>query len=148
LQFGAPDPNTIYKDRPSAFGVAARGDGRVALVRVQRPERTYFDLPGGALEDRESDEAALIREFGEETGLVVRPKRRLARSGQYLITASGQPANNLASYFAVEVVKDDPALKIEVDHTLVWLEAMAALKALRHEAHAWALAVHLRSAEV
>ena len=38
----------------------------------------------------------------------------------------------------------DPAAKVEADHELVWLHPHTALNELRHDAHAWAVAVWLR----
>jgi 8-oxo-dGTP diphosphatase len=37
-----------------------------------------------------------------------------------------------------------PELKVEDDHTLVWLDPRDAVVALRHDAHAWAVAAWLR----
>ena len=39
---------------------------------------------------------------------------------------------------------DEPAAKVEPDHELVWLHPHTALNELRHDAHAWAVAVWLR----
>jgi 8-oxo-dGTP diphosphatase len=36
-------------------------------------------------------------------------------------------------------------LKVEDDHALVWLEPQAAIKALRHDSHAWAVAAWIRA---
>ncbi len=145
LQFGARIPGRDYPDRPAAFGVAPR-DGRIAVVRITRPDETpYYDLPGGALDAGEDDAEALVREFGEETALKVRPLRLLGRACQYLLKTDGQTANNLCALFEAGVVGDDPALKIEVDHELVWLEPLVALRRLRHDAHAWAVTVWLRA---
>jgi 8-oxo-dGTP diphosphatase len=145
LQFGPPEEGLSYADRPAAFGLAGRSDGRLALVRVTRPEGAYVDLPGGAIEAGESEEAALVREFGEETGLRVRPGVLLTRSAQRLVTHEGRAANNLAGYFSVEVLAERPALKIEADHALIWEDAEAALRLLRHDAHAWAVLAWLRA---
>jgi 8-oxo-dGTP diphosphatase len=145
LQFGTRAAGIDYPDRPAAFGVVAR-DGRIAAVRVTRDGAApYLDLPGGALDPGEDDAAALVREFGEETGLTIRPGRRLGRARQYLIKTDGQAANNLCALFDGEITGEDPALKIEDDHTLVWLEPLQAISALRHDAHAWAVAAWLRS---
>ena len=145
LQFGSRAPGLHYPDRPAAFGVAPR-DGRLALVRITRPEvAPYFDLPGGALDPGEDDAAALVREFGEETGLRVRPRRLLGRARQHLVKTDGQTANNLCALFEAEAVGEDDALKIEADHELVWLEPLQALQRLRHDAHAWAVAAWLRA---
>ena len=145
LQFGAGAPGLDYPDRPAAFGVVPR-DGRIALVRITRPEvAAYFDLPGGALDPGEDDAAALVREFGEETGLEVRPLRLLGRARQYLVKTDGQTANNLCALFEAEAAGEQASLKIETDHELVWLEPLQALQRLRHDAHAWAVTAWLRA---
>ncbi len=145
LQFGVRTPGRDCPDRPAAFGVVPR-DGCIALVRIIRPgEAPYFDLPGGALEPGEDDTAALVRELGEETALKVAPGRLLGRARQYLVKTDGQAANNLCALFEAEVTGEDPALKIEADHELVWLKPLAALQRLRHDAHAWAVTAWLRA---
>ena len=73
LQFGAAEIGVDYRHRPAAFGIARRDDGKIAMVKVTvEGLAPWFDLPGGALESGEDDPAALVREFGEETGLKVR----------------------------------------------------------------------------
>jgi 8-oxo-dGTP diphosphatase len=145
LQFGARAPGLDYPDRPAAFGVVSR-DGRIAVVRIARKGETpYLDLPGGALDPGEDDEAALVREFGEETGLKVRPQRLLGRARQYLVKTDGKGANNLCALFAAEAAGEDAALKIEADHELVWVEPLEAITRLRHDAHAWAVTAWLRA---
>lgn len=145
LQFGLGERGRDYPDRPAAFAVAARG-GRIALVRITRPEETpYHDLPGGALEAGEDAVAAVIREFGEEAGLVIRPTAEIARFGQYLILNSGAPANNRCIAFDAEIVGEDARLKIEDDHHLVWMTPAEAIRVLRHDGHAWAVAAWLRT---
>lgn len=145
LQFGARAPGTNYPDRPAAFGVVERAS-RIALVRITRPDvAPYLDLPGGALEPGEDDEAALVREFGEETGLKVSPRRLLGRTRQYLVKTDGQAANNLSALFEAEAVGEDAGLKIETDHELVWIDPLEALERLRHDAHAWAVTAWLRA---
>lgn len=145
LQFGEPQAGLDYRDRPAAFGIAER-DGAVALVLIEKPGLPgWFDLPGGAIDPGEDGLAAVAREFGEETGLAIRPEPRpFARAGQYFLNTDGTPFNNLAEFFEVMVEGEAPQLKIEADHTLVWLEPAQALVSLRHDAHAWALAAWLR----
>ena len=143
-QFGAPQPGLDHVDRPAAFAVAER-DGRVAVVHITRPEGAYFDLPGGALEPGEDAAAALVREWGEETGLVVMPVRLLGRGSQYMLKVDGQAVNNRAALFEASVTGEDPALKIEDDHDLRWLSPLEAVSMLRHPLHAWAVALWLRA---
>ena len=52
--------------------------------------------------------------------------------------------NNLAGFWTAEVEREDPTTKIEDDHELHWLDPQRALSELRHDAHAWAVAIWLR----
>jgi len=144
-QFGAPEPGVTYRDRPAAFGVAAREDGMIALVRVTILGACWLDLPGGALDPDEDDEQALVREFGEETGLIVRTGARVVRASQYFRLNDGEPVNNRCAVFQAVVDGFDPALKIEDDHELAWMEPGAAAEQVRHDAHAWAILHWLRA---
>ncbi|MDP1632951.1 MAG: NUDIX domain-containing protein [Caulobacter sp.] len=147
-QFGAPPSGQTPRERPAAFGVAER-DGAIALVRI-RPAGggDWLDLPGGAIDPGEDELQALIREFGEETGLEIRAGRRITDFGQYFVLSSGEAVNNVASVHAVEVTGAAPALKIEADHELVWLDPTEAIRRLRHDGHAWAVARWLRETAI
>ncbi len=143
LQFGRAPAGADPRDRPAAFAVVAR-EGRIATVFITRSDGACTDLPGGALEPGEDDAAACVREFGEETGLVIRPLRLLARAAQFLRTVEGEAVNNRCALFEAECVGEDAALKVEADHALQWLPPHEALRVLRHDAHAWAVAAWLR----
>lgn len=142
-QFGRPEAGVAYRDRPAAFGVVER-DGLIACVFISRPEGGYYDLPGGALDPGETAEQALIREFGEETGLMIASGRRLCGPRQFMRMVGGEPVNNLCSVFEGHVRAEDAALKIEDDHALEWLAPLELIANLRHDAHAWAVAAWLR----
>jgi 8-oxo-dGTP diphosphatase len=145
LQFGVRLAGQGYDDRPAAFGVLMR-DGKVAVARISRlGEQPYVDLPGGGIDPGETPEAAMVREFGEEVGLAVRPGRLLARANQFMVKSDGQPANNISHLFEADWVGEAAGLKIEDDHQLAWLEPLEAVTRLRHESHAWAVAAWLRA---
>jgi 8-oxo-dGTP diphosphatase len=138
-QFGRPEPGRDYRDRPAAFGICDR-DNRIAVVEVAKPgHEPWYDLPGGALEPGETAGQAVVREFGEETGLVVEAGEPFAAAGQYFVNTNGEALNNRCAFFALDLKGEDPSLKIEADHTLVWMPPEAAMAELRHEAHAWAV---------
>lgn len=144
LEFGDKSPGVFYQDRPAAFGVAVR-DGLIAVVRVTKPGKApWLDLPGGALDPGEDASQAVVREFAEETGLVVTPGEMLDRAAQYFFSADGAPYRNVGPLFVVEVTAGDPALKIEDDHELQWIEPVQAVRLLRHDMHAWAVACWMR----
>jgi 8-oxo-dGTP diphosphatase len=143
-QFGDPHPSLIYRDRPAAFGVLER-DGLVALVAIEKPGASaWLDLPGGALDPGEDAAAAMIREFGEETGLSVAAGEVLGEADQFFINTDGEAYNNRQTLFVARLLGEAPQLKIETDHTLVWLPPIDAVSRLRHDSHAWALTLRLR----
>ncbi|CAN5282408.1 NUDIX domain-containing protein [soil metagenome] len=144
-QFGRPHASKPHRDRPAAFGLALR-DGKLAVVRITLPDRPPFlDLPGGAIDPGEGPEQALIREFGEETGLVITVGQEVTRASQYFLTRHDEPVNNRCIVFEVQIVSEAPGLKVEQDHELVWVSPDHALATLRQEAHAWGVAAWLRS---
>lgn len=143
-QFGDPEPGRTYRDRPAAFGIVQRGRD-IAIVRVEkRGHRAWFDLPGGALDPGEAAEQAVVREFGEEAGLCVSVGQAFAQANQFFVNTDDEAFNNQATFFVLAEVAEDPTLKIEDDHALVWMAPEAAVVELRHEAHAWAVAAWLR----
>jgi 8-oxo-dGTP diphosphatase len=78
------DLNTISKSIPDdpgrrgVVGVVLRGE-RMLVIRRSRTvvAPLVFCFPGGGIEEGETEEAALIREFREEIAAAVRPVRRL-----------------------------------------------------------------------
>ena len=115
------------------------------MVRV-RPVAggDWLDLPGGAIDPGEDERLAVVREFGEETGLVITVARRITGFSQYFVLSGGDPVNNLCGVYAVVAAGEDARLKIEDDHTLVWVDPAEAVRRLRHEGHAWAVARWMR----
>lgn len=144
LQFGDPQAGRTYRDRPAAFGIVELS-GLIAVVRVEKPGHpAWHDLPGGAIDPGETAAQAVVREYGEEAGLVVAAGRAYAEAGQYFVNTDGQAFNNLATFYVLDLQAVDDALKCEDDHTLVWMAPHQAVVALRHDAHAWAVAAWLR----
>lgn len=143
-QFGDPKPGRTHKARPAAFGVAHR-DGRIAVVHVRPDEGgDWIDLPGGAVDPGEDEHQALVREFGEETGLKITVGAEVARVAQYFIKSGDEAVNNQGGVYEVAVEAEAPELQIEEDHELVWIPAAEAILSLRHDSHAWAVAAWCR----
>lgn len=145
LAFGAPVAGLNYMDRAAAFGIAENALGQIALAEVSKPGKApYFDLPGGAVDGDETEAEAVVREFGEETGLVVEAGALVETVSQLFLKSDGQPVRNFGGVYVVQVTGETPGLKVEDDHKLVWLDPRDAVVALRHDAHAWAVAAWLR----
>jgi 8-oxo-dGTP diphosphatase len=144
-QFGAPEPGHAYPDRPAAFGILVRG-ADIALVEVTTPGKPLWrDLPGGGVDPGESPEQALVREFGEETGLRVTPGETFLRADQFFINGDGERFNVRGVFMTTTLDAEAPGLKIEDDHELIWRPPLEAIRIMRRDAHAWAVAAWLRS---
>lgn len=68
--------------RRGAVAICRREDGRMLVIRRARGVVApgAYCFPGGGIEDGESEEKALRREFREEINVGVRPTRRIWRS--------------------------------------------------------------------
>lgn len=145
LAFGTPLEGLTYRNRRAAFGVAENGLGQIALAQVTKPGKApYFDLPGGAVDGDETEAQAVAREFGEEVGLVVEAGALIEVVSQHFLKSDGEPVRNFGGVYVVRMQGEKAGLKIEDDHALVWLDPRDAVVALRHDAHAWAVAAWMR----
>jgi 8-oxo-dGTP diphosphatase len=126
------------------FAVVERR-GQLALICVTRETLPpIYDLPGGAIEPGESDARALCREVIEETGLIVHPGDELGRADQYMVKADGEPVNNRCLLMTAVSDGYDASRKVEEDHKLVWFDPDEALRIIRLDSHAWAIACWIR----
>ena len=141
-QFGTRREGLNYAPRTGGYGILAR-DGLIACVRIGYDNYSY-DLPGGAADGDETPAEAVVREFGEETGLVVEVIRPVADLMHYIIHENGTPYNNHSHVFEVRQTGIDPALKCEADHELVWLNPLQVITNLKNEGYAWPLILWLR----
>lgn len=143
-QFGNPEPGRDYPDRQAAFAIVER-EGRIALVRVTfEGGGGRTDLPGGGVDDGESEAQAAARECGEEAGLVVEPGPEITRADHYFINERCHAVNTRGVFRAARLVRENPSLKIEEDHVLVWMDPHEALLRLDRDSHVWAVACWLR----
>lgn len=144
-QFGEPGLGGDYPDRPVAFAVLER-DGLVAVIEVERFDRgLVIDLPGGGLDPGETAAQAAVRECGEEAGLAaILDVEPFVLADHYFRHSDGVVRNSRGAFFSGRVAGADPALKIEDDHELRWLDPVEALLRLDRDSHVWALATWLR----
>ena len=87
------------------YGVLRDGP-RVLLTRSHFKGRTFVNFPGGGVEIEEAPGEALLREFREETGLVVKPARVLYSSESCHLSTQA-PIQIVSAYWLVERVSGD-----------------------------------------
>jgi 8-oxo-dGTP pyrophosphatase MutT (NUDIX family) len=104
------------------YGVLREGD-KVLLTRSSFRGSSFINFPGGGVDIGEAPMAALLREFVEETGLVIRPARTLyASEGAHLSTQA--PIQIVSAYWLVERVSGELRMRGNADDVLelLWRE--------------------------
>jgi ADP-ribose pyrophosphatase YjhB (NUDIX family) len=89
-----------FKFRASVYGILREGT-KVLLKR--HPWIKKFDLPGGGVELDETIQQALVREFKEETGLLVRVGKLITVEDSFF-TFEGEDAHGILIFYEVEKV--------------------------------------------
>lgn len=137
FQFGSIPPDSPFYTRPGSYAVFFNAQGLAGVVR--NDEGDYF-LAGGGIEPGETKEAAIIREVSEETGLLVEIKSYLGVAAEYFYNQDSQGyVNKVGHFFLVQPIGFNASLKIEDDHTLLWLPVQEAYPLLYHDIYRWAL---------
>jgi 8-oxo-dGTP diphosphatase len=86
---------------PCVGAVIRDGHGRLLLIRRgHEPGKGLWSLPGGRIENGETDEQALMREVAEETSLTVTPVRLI---GSVRIPGAGPGTEYDVRDYAAEV---------------------------------------------
>ncbi|MCL5091007.1 MAG: NUDIX domain-containing protein [Patescibacteria group bacterium] len=93
-------PVKDLKLRVSVYGILKQGD----KFLVQRyPKINKYGIPGGAIELGETINEALVREFQEETGLIVKPVKLLEVKEDFFFHLDKQ-AHSILLFYVVEKV--------------------------------------------
>lgn len=89
--------------RLSAYGILFDEQGR-ALFGSDEKMNFGWNLPGGGINKDETLEQGLIREFEEETGLIVKVGPVVHNQDNFVIMPTGRPVHAVMHYYLVEVV--------------------------------------------
>lgn len=132
-EFGQKLKHVAYKDREAVYGLLFKQD-KILIIKTPRG---YF-LPGGGVEQGETDEESLLREFIEETGLQIRIEDYLGRSVLYDKSPKDQIHYNMYGNFYM-VKEIGSKKKTETDHKPLYMTIDEAIEHLQLVHQVWAL---------
>jgi 8-oxo-dGTP diphosphatase len=89
--------------RLAAYGILFDEEGRVLMGSDPNMEFGW-NLPGGGVNKDETLEQGLVREFEEETGLLVKVGPAVSNEDSFCIMPTGRPIHGVLHYYLVEVV--------------------------------------------
>ncbi len=137
--FGEIIDGQEYKDREAVYGLLHDDKGRLGIIKTPRG---YF-LPGGGVENDESHEECVIREFVEETGLSIDVGDYVGCGILYGLTPRTKRYLRMIGHFYKVKMTGEQGLKVEDDHELVWHDVNEAKEMMKLENQAWAIGVLL-----
>jgi 8-oxo-dGTP diphosphatase len=79
IEFGDQLSSIEYSERPGSYGIAISGN----KILVEMAKLGYF-LPGGGIDEGETIEEALRREFREESGYEISSFQTLGSAAEYV----------------------------------------------------------------
>ncbi|MBR2468481.1 MAG: NUDIX domain-containing protein [Clostridia bacterium] len=127
-----------YDFRETCFGIV-ECDGQILLVR----KKGQFSFPGGGIEENESFEDCLAREFEEEAGYTVKSIKELVCVDCFWFTWGNYPMNTKANMFVVEVDMENIGMPTEEGHEVFWVPTDEVLNLLPLPYHKAAMKYYL-----
>lgn len=134
-QFGKKTLGLEYKDRPGAYALILREDGMLGVVESHL-NHDKFMLPGGGIDEGETDEQGLRRELMEEMVREVAKAEFVGEACEYIDHPEKGPLNKICKFFLTELV---PAPDGNGDRVTRWITIEEFKKNAVQEAHVWAV---------
>ncbi|WP_248929181.1 bifunctional GNAT family N-acetyltransferase/NUDIX hydrolase [Paenibacillus hamazuiensis] len=134
--FGQKSDGLDYARRKGCYAVIFDED-KQQVAAVLTAAGHYF-LPGGGLEDGETDHECLRREVLEETGYAIHIGSLIGEAERYFLSSRNEPLIGDGKFYTAQFAEkvQDPA---EDDHSLQWIRVEEADNLLFHEHHSWAV---------
>ena len=129
----APDHGALV--RPSAYGLVASSDARLAVVRT--PHGLF--LPGGGIEPDEMPRDTVAREVLEECGLELEIGSWSVRAVDFVYSLEERKHFEKRSTFIDARSSGRRVAAGEPDHQLEWATPADAIAKLAHPSHRWAI---------
>jgi len=142
-EFGIQQEGIEYSERVGSYGIALQGDN----VLIEIGKLGYF-LPGGGIDEGESSEAALQREFIEETGYLLRSWTFLGSAAEYRdVPEINFHQRKVGDFYLVELgEKGEPTYADGHMRPVEWLRLEDVQGKMHLESQWWAIQEALRTA--
>ncbi|PFG03522.1 NUDIX domain-containing protein [Bacillus sp. es.034] len=134
--FGEKVPGVEYQMRTGVYAVIFHHKKNKILT--VRNETGHYFLPGGGMEENESDVECLEREMMEETGYCISIGSHIGNAMCYFFSRMGDPLLGEGHFFLVEL-NEKMLEPMEDEHAPVWMDRKDAKRLLIHEHHYWAI---------
>jgi len=123
-----------YDFRETCFGIV-RNENKLLLVK----KNNQYSLVGGGIEEKETFEDCLEREFLEESGYSITCVKKLVRIDCYWLAANKYPMLSRANIFEVNVDLNNKKQALESDCYVEWVDIENAINLLPLPYHKKAL---------
>ena len=140
--FGEKVEGIDYQARYAAYIIVSRNNGQ-EMVLVQAPNGAYF-LPGGEIENNETNEEAIDREMIEELGVEVEIGWYIGEAHEYFYSRHRDTYFFNPGYFYCANSWKKIGEPTETTNQLVWLTPQEAITQLKRGSHQWAVAEWLK----
>jgi len=134
--FGEKIDGLEYKIRKCVYAIILNNT-RKKVLTVQNSRGHYF-LPGGGIENDESNQKCLERELLEETGYKISIGSFIGNARRYFQSTKNEPLIN-EGYFYLAALLGKLQEPVEEDHLIKWIDIDSVQGLFVHDHHCWAV---------
>lgn len=131
--------NIKFDFRETCFGIS-ENNGKLLLVK----RKNQYSFAGGGIEQNESNEECLKREFLEESGYTIKSIKPLCIVDCYWLAGGDWPMESLANFFIVELDESVKVKECTEDSVAEFIDIDAAMDMLPLPYQKKALEVYLK----
>jgi 8-oxo-dGTP diphosphatase len=142
IVIGEKFENQKFEFRETCFGIYEK-DGKMLLVN----KKNQFSFVGGGIDEGETKEECLKREFLEESGYTITKIEPLCIVDCFWLAGGQWPMESLVNFFVVNIDEKNVKEEIEDDHTPAFVDINEVKKLLPLPYHQKGLEIYFETKE-